>query len=380
METAEYMPGQFWGDLPWSDEWRKGWRTGAGWRCDDARHARGALLDVSDALFQVLADYTGTDQRAAVKLKLAGEAEGLTPYLSDEARDGSWGTGSYRPGGDHHFGGHRDPDRDPLGRTRPGNPDLVDDGPYGGPTDDYSLPPADGLDDALWKQMSKHGDFLHMLEKEARAEGIDVGKFYTNYLLPGLHTRPVKIEQYADEVLVAHAAYKDIVDVLDENNRDLPQDWTGDGGDAFGDYMYAMQKYLEDCATEAETLGKTAKEAADVIRKLRDGYAGAIKEYAPTLREKYAEYIDWRKGTYNVIIGALTLDFEKAIGGLFTALSAFHGNIDHKRMAAWEISGAITMAGADRHDVDVPDLGKKARRPEPVPTDEDPSWRDKGKW
>ncbi|MGH3728239.1 MAG: hypothetical protein ACRDTU_05755 [Micromonosporaceae bacterium] len=384
METVEYMPAQFWGDLPWSDEWRKGWRTCSAWRREDGTNARDLLIGTSDAVFQALADYTDTDQRASVEITLSDEAQGLAPYLGADARDDNrWRTGSYAPGGNHHYRGYEDPPHDPLKRTRPGNPDLYDDPAHGGPTDNYSLPPADGLDDALWNQMSKHGGFLGALEGDARDAGIKVAKFYTDYFVPTLETRPVKVEQYGDEVTVARCAYDGVLDTLAKDRAFLPGDWTGDGGRAYAGHAASLENYLTKCRDKAKHLADDAEKAGGILRTLRDEYASLIKEYAPKLREQYNEFLDAQSGFLGLVRGLWNADREDVADGLARILLAFTKEID-AALSTKKIDAnglAASLVGASAAHSQMPKIGDTKRDlPVPVPKDEDPAWRDPTRW
>src|SRR5215468_7210284 len=68
-----------WGELPWSEQWWRGWLTATGYRMDEARTCRDKLAEIGGTLLQILADFTHTDQTSAVAINLANED--TLPYL-----------------------------------------------------------------------------------------------------------------------------------------------------------------------------------------------------------------------------------------------------------------------------------------------------------
>lgn len=381
MGAVEGMTPGYWGSLPWSADWSRSWVTAAGWRIEDAKRSRDLLLDTSNTLMQVLADYTGADQEGAADLNSIDVAtqERLRIYLDADTVEDNHHTGRYRPGGGHRFAVPTDKPR-PLLSGPLANPELTAGGPHAdAPLFDGPAPDGES-EEPLYLAMKAHGQFLAFLENEVVAVDKNASKFFSDYLLPAYHTRPKKIELYGDEVLAGANAYQQMVNHLGVQNDKLGNLWTGDAGSAFGAHAFKVKNYLQACADQAKLLGGEeagAKKAASIVRELRSKYAEIIGRYAPTLKEQWLRMTTPSDQVFNIFLSVITLEWRDAADRLMKLVNGMTGELGDMRTKTQELALSLIKVEG------VPDFDSPTRQPRHIPVDQSPAaddWRHRNEW
>ncbi|GAA0561477.1 hypothetical protein GCM10010172_50840 [Paractinoplanes ferrugineus] len=374
------VPDAAWGTMDWTAIWKKNWHEAVADRAREARSAGERFDDIAETLYQVAADYTGTDVKVAADFTAIGDSP-LRPFVDALERVAD---ATAHPGGrlsmSSGFGG---------GPYAPAIPDdtgeghrlnlLFQDGkinqqemwPAG---TDLSRTPSHRMRAELTTEgRRKLAEFIHRWADDlGRAESI-VGQWG---LLPAesgldritaaLSAWPGVIANRANLLKLGANTYRDLRANMAAQVKDLQQYWKSPAAGAYAIYAGSLGDYYEAIAGNLQWLGEEGEKAAQTIDGLQLAFANLGYQHMLIISAQLKAYLDAANSLSHAVEDPLK-GLANAVTGLLSSLNTSWAAAVQKAQADLDVSRKV-IEGAPRFT----DETRDARQPPASPSTE---WR-----
>jgi hypothetical protein len=297
IDDLQRIPRGAWGKLRWSDQWHQGWQAACANRRDEARTCRDKLNEIGGHLLQVAADYTHTDQTAAISFNLINQD--TRPYL-DYVSHGMAAPvahpGRLPPDPVYSLPTPSDSKATPLGyladndklnklrnEKLPYSQWYMADGNSGEML-------ANGENDELNDFVQKYHQRLHDIDGVLDSNAPGTRRPYADIILPAWLSAPSIVDNHADLFYSVRNTYAERRTSWDSDDASLTADWTGAGAAAYNEHDNITKNYLDAVKQQADWLAGEGHNAATLLRQLRTAYAGIGYRYISRMLDQLAEY------------------------------------------------------------------------------------------
>jgi hypothetical protein len=297
IDDLQRVPRGAWGQLRWSDQWHRGWQITCANRGDEARTCRDRLNEIGGRLLQIAADYSHTDQTAAISLNLVNEdTRPYLDYVSHGVAAPVAHPGALPP--DPVSGLPVPPHGKPTPLDYPAGNDKLHELrneklPYSqwymaeGSAGETLL---NGENDELNDFVQKYHQQLRDIDGVLHSNAPGTRRPFADIILPAWLSAPSLVDNHADLFYSVRNTYDERRAAWDADDAALALDWTGPGATAYNDYDKLVRSYLEELKGRANSLAGEGHQAAALLRQLRTAYAGIGYHYISRVLDQLAEY------------------------------------------------------------------------------------------
>jgi hypothetical protein len=301
INDVRQIPRGAWGQMRWSDRWDHDWQAACGYRMDEARTSRDQMSIIGGHLLQILANYTRTDQAAALNINLVNRD--TRPYLDDVTHGRHVPTA--HPGGlapDPQFATPTGPfggeffaassvafpaANDKLNQLRterlPGSQWWI--GPDGG-GETFS----NGEDDDLTDFVTRYHSQMREIDGVIAQNDPGAPLPFQDIIRPAWLSAPTIVANHADLIYSVRNTYNERCTDWKSDDKAMALYWTGVGAKTYFNHSGVTQDYLTQASGQANWLASEGGKAARLLRQLRTTYASIGYRYIRRMLDELAEY------------------------------------------------------------------------------------------